>query len=77
MGKQLNGACPKGAAALIVGLVADSKQNSVDSHAEPELYEPYAQHPFASFLVTFVIRTASNPLDTSVTINAPTPRNRM
>jgi ABC-type antimicrobial peptide transport system permease subunit len=36
----------------------------VDSQAEPELYEPYAQHPSrASFLVTFVIRTTSNPLD--------------
>jgi putative ABC transport system permease protein len=47
---------------LIVGVVADSKQDSVASEPEPELYEPYAQHPFASFLVTFVIRTASDPL---------------
>ena len=63
VGKQLYGACPKGAAALIVGVVADSKQNSVDSQVDPELYEPYAQHPsFASFLVTFVIRTSSDPL---------------
>jgi len=63
VGRQLYGACPKGAAALIVGVVADSKQNSVDSQVEPELYEPYAQHPsFASFLVTFVIRTSSDPL---------------
>jgi len=44
-----------------VGVVADSKQDSVDSEPHPELYEPYAQHPFASFLVTLVIRTASNP----------------
>jgi len=63
VGKQLYGACPKDAPALIVGVVADSKQNSVDSQVEPELYEPYAQHPsFASFLVTFVIRTSSAPL---------------
>ena len=64
VGKELRGACPKDASALIVGVVADSKQNSVDSEVEPELYEPYAQHPaFASFLVTFIVRTASNPLD--------------
>ena len=66
--KQLNGACPKGLPALIVGLVADSKQVSVDAQAEPEVFEPYAQHPFASFLVTFVIRTASNPLDLAVAV---------
>ena len=64
VGKELRGACPKDAPALIVGVVADSKQNSVDSEVAPELYEPYAQHPaFASFLVTFIVRTASNPLD--------------
>jgi putative ABC transport system permease protein len=61
VGKQLPGACPNDAPATVVGLVADSKQDSVDSEPHPELYEPYAQHPFASFLVTFVIRTASNP----------------
>ena len=61
-GQRLPGACPKGAPAVIVGVVADSKQDSVESQVRPELYEPYAQHPFASFLVTFVIRTASDPL---------------
>src|SRR5439155_26482419 len=68
VGKQLNGACSKGVPALVVGLVADSKQVSVDAQAEPEVFEPYAQHPFASFLVTFVIRTASNPLDLAVAV---------
>ncbi|HEV2383191.1 MAG TPA: ABC transporter permease [Terriglobia bacterium] len=63
VGKQLAGACPKDALATIVGLVADSKQDSVDSMALPETYEPYAQHPFASFMVTFVIRTTSKPTD--------------
>src|SRR5579859_210944 len=64
VGRQLDGACPKNAPALIVGLVADSKQDSVDSAVNPEIYEPYGQHPsFASFLVTFVIRTTSNPLE--------------
>ena len=62
-GRMLRHGCPKDASALIVGVVRDSKQVSVDSKAGPELYEPYAQHPFASFLVTFVIRTSSDPLD--------------
>jgi putative ABC transport system permease protein len=68
VGKQLPGACPKDAAAMVVGLAADSKQDSVDSEPKPELYEPYAQHPFASFLVTFVIRTASNPTDAAAAV---------
>jgi len=69
VGQQLYGACPKDVPALIVGVVADSKQNSVDSPVEPELYEPYAQHPsFATFLVTFVIRTASSPLDVAAAV---------
>jgi len=62
-GRMLRHGCPKDASALIVGVVRDSKQVSVDSKAGRELYEPYAQHPFASFLVTFVIRTSSDPLD--------------
>ncbi|MGO9269637.1 MAG: ADOP family duplicated permease [Terriglobia bacterium] len=69
VGKELRGACPKDAPALIVGVVADSTQNSVDSEVEPELYEPYAQHPaFASFLVTFIVRTVSNPLDLAAAV---------
>jgi putative ABC transport system permease protein len=68
VGQQLPGACPKGASAAIVGVVADSKQDSIESQAQPELYEPYAQHPFASFLVTFAIRTASDPLDVAMAV---------
>lgn len=68
IGKQLPGACPKDASATIVGVVADSKQDSVDSAPLPELYEPFAQHPFASFLVTFIIRTASNPTDVAAAV---------
>jgi len=49
-------------------VVADSKQDSVESQVQPELYEPYAQHPFASFLVTFAIRTASDPLDVAMAV---------
>ena len=63
VGQQLAHACPKDAPATIVGVVADSKQDSVESQAEPEIYEPYAQHPWASFLVTFAIRTALDPRD--------------
>ncbi|HXJ92884.1 MAG TPA: ABC transporter permease [Terriglobia bacterium] len=63
LGKELYGACPKNAPALIVGIVADSKQNTVDSQPEPELFEPYAQHAgFATFLITFVIRTHGSPI---------------
>jgi putative ABC transport system permease protein len=68
VGQRLPGVCPQGAAAIIVGVVADSKQDSVESQAEPELYEPYAQHPFAPFLVTFAIRTASDPLDLAMAV---------
>jgi putative ABC transport system permease protein len=63
VGRQVNGACRNDAPALIVGWVADSKLGSVVSKAEPELYIPYVKLPFASFLVTFVIRTSSNPTD--------------
>jgi len=62
VGTQVLGACSKDAPAFIVGVVADSKQHSVDSQPEPEVYTPYGQHPFASFLITFVVRTASNPM---------------
>ncbi|PYV16029.1 MAG: hypothetical protein DMG21_13160 [Acidobacteria bacterium] len=63
VGKLIPEACPKHVAALVVGMVGDSKVNSVDASPEAEVYSPYAQFPFASFLVTFVIRTASNPAE--------------
>jgi putative ABC transport system permease protein len=63
VGKLVPEACPKHVSALVVGMVADSKQNSVDASPQPEIYSPYAQFPFASFLVTFVIRTSANPAD--------------
>ena len=63
LGKELDGSCPNNAPALIVGIVADSKQTTVYSQPDPELYEPYAQHAgFASFLITFVIRTRGSPI---------------
>jgi putative ABC transport system permease protein len=68
VGKQVPGACRNNAPALIVGLVADSKWDSVDSQVDPEIFVPYAQIPFASFLVTFAIRTASNPADVAAAV---------
>jgi predicted permease len=68
VGQQLPGVCPKDAVAVIVGVVADSKQESIASQAQPELYEPYAQHPFASFLVTFAVRTTSDPLNVAMAV---------
>jgi putative ABC transport system permease protein len=68
VGRQVNDACRNHAPALIVGWVADSKLDSVGSKAEPELYIPYVKLPFASFLVTFVIRTSSNPTDVAAAV---------
>jgi predicted permease len=68
--KLLPNACPKNASALVVGMVADSKQVSVDAPANPEVYLPYAQFPFASFLVTFVVRTSPNPSDLAAAVRS-------
>jgi putative ABC transport system permease protein len=68
VGRQVNDACRNHAPALIVGWVADSKMGSVGSKVEPELYFPYVKLPFASFLVTFVIRTSSNPTDVAAAV---------
>ncbi len=68
VGRLIHGACPKGVPGLIVGVAADSKQNSVYSQVEPEIYEPYDQHPWASFLVTFAVRTTSKPLDVAAAV---------
>jgi putative ABC transport system permease protein len=68
VGKQVPTACRNNAPALIVGLVADSKWDSVDSQVDPEVFVPYAQIPFASFLVTFAIRTASDPTDVAASV---------
>lgn len=70
VGRQVHGACRKDAPALIVGVVADSKQDSVNSQPEPEVYTPYGQLPFASFLMTFVIRTASNPTEVAAAVRS-------
>ncbi len=68
VGKQVPGACRNDAPALIVGLVGDSKWDSVESQVLPEMFIPYARAPFASFLVTFAIQTASNPTDVAAAV---------
>jgi len=60
VGRQVPGACRNNAPALIVGVAADSKWSTLEGQPDAEMFEPYAQHPFASFLVTFAIRTTSN-----------------
>jgi putative ABC transport system permease protein len=67
-GKQVLRACRNDTPALIVGVVADSQQRSVDSKVVPEMYMPYAQKPFASFLVTFVVRTSANPVNVAAAV---------
>jgi putative ABC transport system permease protein len=68
VGKQVPGACRNDAPALIVGLVGDSKWDTVKSQVVPEMFIPYARAPFASFLVTFVIRTSSNPTSVAAAV---------
>jgi putative ABC transport system permease protein len=68
VGRQVPGACAKNAPALIVGVVADSKWGTLAGQPDSEMYEPYAQHPFASFLVTFAIRTSSNPTSVAAAV---------
>jgi putative ABC transport system permease protein len=68
VGRQVPGACAKNAPALIVGVVADSKWGTLAGKADSEMYVPYAQHPFASFLVTFAIRTSSNPTSVAAAV---------
>jgi putative ABC transport system permease protein len=46
----------------IVGVVKDSSQASYDQPVKNEMYEPYRQYIFGTFLSTFVIRTAGDPL---------------
>jgi len=68
VGKQVLRACRNDTPALIVGVVADSQQKSVDSKVVPEMYMPYAEKPFASFLVTFVVRTSANPVNVAAAV---------
>jgi predicted permease len=61
VGRLMPHACPKDKPAMVVGVVADSKQVSPEVDVQPEVYHPYAQFPFASFLITFVVRASGNP----------------
>lgn len=48
----------------IVGVVDDVKQQGLAKKSDPAIYQPYLQitHPFFLNHMTFVVRTASNPL---------------
>jgi putative ABC transport system permease protein len=48
----------------IVGVVDDVKQQGLAKKSDPAIYQPYLQvtHPFFLIHMTFVARTASNPL---------------
>ncbi len=53
------GATPPGP--TIVGVVKDSSQTSYESPAGPEVYIPYQQFMFATFMSTIVVRTEGEP----------------
>ena len=53
------GSNPPGA--MIVGVVKDSTQMSYESPAGPEVYIPYQQFMFATFMSTIVVRTEGEP----------------
>jgi predicted permease len=46
----------------IVGVVKDSSQANYDQPVKSEMYEPYQQYIFGTFLSTFVVRTSGDPL---------------
>jgi predicted permease len=62
IGKQVLRACVADATAQIVGVVGDSSHAALGVAPVPELYIPYSQQPFASFLITFTVRTSGDPL---------------
>ena len=48
-------------AVTVVGVVKDSSQTSYDQPAKGEVYRPYRQFIFATFMSTLVVRTAGEP----------------
>jgi putative ABC transport system permease protein len=46
--------------ATVVGIVGNTRHDSLDEHEAPQLYVPYAQDPF--IFATLVVRTRGNPL---------------
>jgi putative ABC transport system permease protein len=64
IGKRLKPGFENDVWCTVVGLVGDTKQNSLGETPSPSMYLPYAQAP-APFLmqdIAFVLRTGSNPL---------------
>ena len=48
--------------AMIVGIVANTRRDSLREEPGPQVYVPYGQQAFASFLATFVIRANNDAL---------------
>ncbi|MBZ5560709.1 MAG: ABC transporter permease, partial [Acidobacteriia bacterium] len=46
----------------VVGVVADVHHRGLDAQARPEMYRPYAQYPYTQPTMTWVMRTAGDPL---------------
>jgi len=46
----------------VVGVVADVHHRGLDAEARPEMYRPYAQYPYTQPTMTWVMRTAGDPL---------------
>ena len=53
---------------MIVGVVKDSSQMSYESPAGPEVYIPYQQFIFATFMSTIVVRTEGEPAALAATL---------
>lgn len=53
---------------MIVGVVRDSSQMSYESPAGPEVYIPYQQYMFATFMSTIVVRTEGEPMALAATL---------
>ncbi len=45
----------------VIGIVADTRRHSLGEEPSPLAYVPYGRRPFASFLMTFVVRADANP----------------
>jgi|HubBroStandDraft_4_1064222.scaffolds.fasta_scaffold07212_5 predicted permease len=48
--------------AMVVGIVANTRRDSIREDPGPQVYVPYGQQAFASFLATFVIRANNDAL---------------
>jgi putative ABC transport system permease protein len=59
IGRRIRVASARGAWREIVGVVGDTKQNSLDAGPTAQMYEPLDQAPFSS--LTFIVKTTGHP----------------